>query len=157
MADVFRRMFFFPAGVSVLKHVVHGGFSGGAVRQETLGTLPDVPVPRNIISVSLLEGEEEEEEVSRSPLLWVVLCGAAPGVYHRMCVFFHIWNVFYTDPSHVLDLMPVLQPGTPSTPRSSRNPPNFSPRLRTWPSLALLQPYGCARRRFWTPLVTPRG
>ena len=52
IADVFLRMFFFPAGVSVLKHVLHGGFSGGAVKHDTFGTLPDVPVPRNIISVS---------------------------------------------------------------------------------------------------------
>lgn len=53
IADVFRRIFFFPAGVSVLKHVLHSGSSGGAVMQEMSGMLPDVPVPRNMSSVSL--------------------------------------------------------------------------------------------------------
>ena len=60
MADVFLRMFFFPAGVSVLKQVLHGGLSGGAVKQETFGTLPDVPVPKNISSIFLPAVEEED-------------------------------------------------------------------------------------------------
>lgn len=47
MADVFLLMFFLPSGVSVERHVRHGSCSGGAVKHEILGTLPEVPVPKN--------------------------------------------------------------------------------------------------------------
>jgi hypothetical protein len=55
IAEVFRRTFLFPSGVSVDRQVRHGGVSGGAVRQDTFGTLPEVPVPRNITSMSFSE------------------------------------------------------------------------------------------------------
>jgi hypothetical protein len=47
---VFLRAFFFPCGVNVDRHVLHGTLSGGAVRQSTCGTLEDVPVPRKTSS-----------------------------------------------------------------------------------------------------------
>ena len=49
-ADVFLLIFFLPSGVSVERHVWHGSCSGGAVRHEMLGTLPEVPVPKKIRS-----------------------------------------------------------------------------------------------------------
>ena len=59
IADVLRRMFFFPAGVRVLRQVLHCGLSGGAVMHEMSGMLPDVPVPRKMSSVSLSAITEE--------------------------------------------------------------------------------------------------
>lgn len=50
IADVFLLMFLLPSGVSVERHVRHGSFSGGAVKHEMLGTLPEVPVPMKIRS-----------------------------------------------------------------------------------------------------------
>jgi hypothetical protein len=50
IADVFLLMFFLPSGVSVERHVWHGSSSGGAVRHEMFGTLPEVPVPKKIRS-----------------------------------------------------------------------------------------------------------
>ena len=50
MADVFLLTFFLPSGVNVERHVRQGSCSGGAVRHEMLGTLPEVPVPRKIKS-----------------------------------------------------------------------------------------------------------
>jgi hypothetical protein len=43
-------MFFFPSGFKVERHVLQGGSLSGAVRQDTLGKLPDVPVPKKINS-----------------------------------------------------------------------------------------------------------
>ena len=50
IADVFLRIFFLPSGVSVERHVRHGSCSGGAVKHEIFGILPEVPVPKNISS-----------------------------------------------------------------------------------------------------------
>lgn len=50
MADVFLRMFLLPSGVNVERHVWHGSISGGAVKHERFGTLPEVPVPKKISS-----------------------------------------------------------------------------------------------------------
>jgi hypothetical protein len=52
MADVFLLLFFLPSGFNVERHVWHGSTSGGAVRHETFGTLPDVPVPKKVRSNS---------------------------------------------------------------------------------------------------------
>ena len=43
-------MFFFPSGFRVERHVLQGGSLSGAVRQDTLGKLPDVPVPKKMNS-----------------------------------------------------------------------------------------------------------
>ena len=51
-AEVFLLMFFLPSGVSVERHVWHCSASGGAVRHDTLGTLPEVPVPKKIKSTA---------------------------------------------------------------------------------------------------------
>lgn len=50
-ADVFLLMFFFPSGFRVERHVLQGGSLSGAVRQDTLGKLPDVPVPKKMKSI----------------------------------------------------------------------------------------------------------
>jgi hypothetical protein len=50
---VFLRTFFFPCGVNVDRHALHGALPGGAVRQSTCGTLEDVPVPRKMSSIGL--------------------------------------------------------------------------------------------------------
>jgi len=58
MALVFRRMFFLPSGLSVDKHVLHGGLllSSGSVKHSMCGRLLEVPVPRKMMSISPLEG-----------------------------------------------------------------------------------------------------
>jgi hypothetical protein len=43
-------MFFFPSGFRVERHVLQGDSLSGAVRQDTLGKLPDVPVPKKMNS-----------------------------------------------------------------------------------------------------------
>jgi hypothetical protein len=50
-ADVFLLMFFLPSASRVERHVLQGASVLGAVRQETLGKLPDVPVPRKMNSI----------------------------------------------------------------------------------------------------------
>jgi hypothetical protein len=50
-ADVFLLMFFLPSALRVERHVLQGASVLGAVRQETLGKLPDVPVPRKMNSI----------------------------------------------------------------------------------------------------------
>jgi hypothetical protein len=50
-ADVFLLTFFFPSGFKVERHVLQGASLFGAVRQDTLGKLPDVPVPKKINSM----------------------------------------------------------------------------------------------------------
>ena len=47
---VFLRMFFFPSGKRVDKHVLQGGWSGDAVKHSICGRLEEVPVPRKINS-----------------------------------------------------------------------------------------------------------
>ena len=49
-ADVFLLTFFLPSALRVERHVLQGVSVSGAVRQETLGKLPDVPVPRKMNS-----------------------------------------------------------------------------------------------------------
>jgi hypothetical protein len=51
-ADVFRLIFFFPSGLRVERHVLQGDSLSGAVRQDTLGKLPDVPVPKKMNSIA---------------------------------------------------------------------------------------------------------
>jgi len=50
-ADVFLLMLFFPSGSRVERHVLQGVSPSGAVRQDTLGKLPDVPVPKKMNSI----------------------------------------------------------------------------------------------------------
>jgi hypothetical protein len=50
-ADVFLLTFFFPSGFKVERHVLQGASLFGAVRQDTLGKLPDVPVPKKMNSM----------------------------------------------------------------------------------------------------------
>ena len=50
MADVFLLMFFLPSGTSVERHVRHGSCSGGAVKHEIFGILPELPVPKKTSS-----------------------------------------------------------------------------------------------------------
>lgn len=50
IADVFLLMFFLPSGLNVERQVRHGVSSGGAVKHEMLGTLPEVPVPTKMRS-----------------------------------------------------------------------------------------------------------
>lgn len=47
---VFLLVFFFPSGVRVDKHVLHGFSPGNAVKHSIWGKLEDVPVPRKINS-----------------------------------------------------------------------------------------------------------
>ena len=49
-ADVFLLTFFLPSALRVERHVLQTASVSGAVRQETLGKLPDVPVPRKMNS-----------------------------------------------------------------------------------------------------------
>ncbi len=49
--DVFLRIFFFPSGLRVERHVLQGVAPSGAVRQDTFGKLPDVPVPKKMNSI----------------------------------------------------------------------------------------------------------
>jgi hypothetical protein len=44
-------MFFFPSGFKVDRHVLQGMALSGAVRQDTFGKLPDVPVPKKMNSI----------------------------------------------------------------------------------------------------------
>lgn len=48
--EVFLRMFFFPSGLRVDKHVLQGAALSGAVRHDTFGKLPEVPVPKKMNS-----------------------------------------------------------------------------------------------------------
>jgi hypothetical protein len=48
--EVFLRIFFFPSGLKVDRHVLQGVAVSGAVRQDTFGKLPDVPVPKKMSS-----------------------------------------------------------------------------------------------------------
>lgn len=50
-ADVFLLIFFLPSALRVERHVLQGASLLGAVRQDTLGRLPDVPVPRKMNSI----------------------------------------------------------------------------------------------------------
>lgn len=52
-ALVFLRIFFFPSGVNVEVHVLHGISSGPAVRHSMWGKLDEVPVPRKMNSSGL--------------------------------------------------------------------------------------------------------
>jgi hypothetical protein len=71
-ADVFRLILFLPSGFSVERHVWHCFASGGAVRHETFGILPEVPVPKKVNSnvwvcfcwhlVGMSRGEDERIE-----------------------------------------------------------------------------------------------
>lgn len=49
--EVFLRMFFFPSGFRVDRHVLQGVALSGAVRQDTFGKLPEVPVPKKMNSI----------------------------------------------------------------------------------------------------------
>lgn len=44
-------MFFFPSGFRVDRHVLQGVALSGAVRQDTFGKLPEVPVPKKMNSI----------------------------------------------------------------------------------------------------------
>jgi hypothetical protein len=44
-------MFFFPSGLKVDRHVLQGVALSCAVRQDTFGKLPDVPVPKKMNSI----------------------------------------------------------------------------------------------------------
>lgn len=46
---MFFFMFFFPVGVMADRHTLHDCL--GSVRQDTFGIAPEVPVPKNTISV----------------------------------------------------------------------------------------------------------
>lgn len=48
--EVFLLIFFFPSGLNVDRHVLQGVAVSGAVRQDTFGKLPDVPVPKKMSS-----------------------------------------------------------------------------------------------------------
>jgi hypothetical protein len=50
--EVFLLIFFFPSGLRVERHVLQGVALSGAVRQDTLGKLPDVPVPKKMNSIA---------------------------------------------------------------------------------------------------------
>jgi hypothetical protein len=61
--EVFLRMFFFPSGFRVDKHVLQGVALSGAVRQDTFGKLPEVPVPKKINSIPGAGGARGELSV----------------------------------------------------------------------------------------------
>ena len=54
--EVFLRIFFFPSGFRVDRHVLQGVVPFGAVRQDTFGKLPEVPVPKKMNSISGVGG-----------------------------------------------------------------------------------------------------
>jgi hypothetical protein len=49
--EVFLLTFFLPSGVKVDRHVLQGVSLSCAVRQDTFGKLPDVPVPKKMNSI----------------------------------------------------------------------------------------------------------
>jgi len=63
--DVLRLMFFFPSGWSVERQVRQGSLSDGAVKQSMLGTLLEVPVPRNMSSIDFLERRKGSIQAER--------------------------------------------------------------------------------------------
>ena len=56
IAEVLRRIFFFPSGVSVERQVRHVLPPGGDVMHAMSGTLEEVPVPRKINSIPSTAG-----------------------------------------------------------------------------------------------------
>jgi hypothetical protein len=67
--EVFLRMFFFPSGFRVDRHVLQGVALSGAVRQDTFGKLPEVPVPKNMNSIPGAGGARGGE-LSVSGMQW---------------------------------------------------------------------------------------
>jgi hypothetical protein len=65
--EVFLRMFFFPSGFRVDRHVLQGAALSGAVRQDTFGKLPEVPVPKKMNSIP---GGGAGGELSVSGMRW---------------------------------------------------------------------------------------
>jgi hypothetical protein len=67
--EVFLRMFFFPSGFRVDRHVLQGVALSGAVRQDTFGKLPEVPVPKKMNSIPGAGGARGGE-LSVSGMQW---------------------------------------------------------------------------------------
>ena len=62
-------MFFFPSGFRVERHVLQGAALSGAVRQDTFGKLPEVPVPKKMNSMQGAGGGKGGE-LSVSGMRW---------------------------------------------------------------------------------------
>jgi hypothetical protein len=59
--EVFLLTFFFPSGFKVDRHVLQGEALSCAVRQDTFGKLPDVPVPKKMNSIPGAGGTKSGE------------------------------------------------------------------------------------------------